>query len=157
MFEVTKEEGRLVARGTGDSADLEEAVRAFVSAGIAAMPPWLSAEAIEKARLAGKRLVWHPNYDRPAWPDAGPPLEIVDVWRTDMLRGNTVVFYRCQQPDCRRCRNPEAPWSSHLKTIRADGLDGIGASVEVEVRRGRRRETEIVLVDQAVFVLEGET
>ena len=119
------------------------------------MPTWLGADGIEEARVAGKRLVWHPGYDRPAWPDTDPPLDIVCVWRTDMLRGNVVVFYRCQRSDCVRCHNPEAPWSSHLKTIRADGLDGIGAGAEVEVRRGKRRETETVVVDQPVFALEG--
>jgi hypothetical protein len=153
VFEITRENGRLVARGTGDTAALGEAVSAFVSAEIAAMLPWLSAEAVREAGLAGKRLTWHPNYDRPAWPDTDPPLEIVDAWKTDMLRKNTVVFYRCQRPDCRRCRNPEAPWSFHLKTIRPDGLDATGAGAEVEVRRGKRRETEIVLVDQPVFAL----
>jgi hypothetical protein len=43
------------------------------------------------------------------------------------------------------------PWSSHFRIIRPDGLDRIGAGVEVEIRRGRRRESEMVLVDQPVF------
>lgn len=153
-FEIARENGKLVARGTGDIAALEDAVRAFVLAEISTVPPWLGPDEIEEARRVGKRLAWHPNYDRPAWPDADPPLDIIDVWRTDMLRGNTVVFYRCQRSDCARCRNPEASWSSHLKTIRADGLDEIGAGAEVEVRRGKKREMEIVLVNQPVFVLE---
>jgi len=152
-MEIAREKGQLVARGGGDREAVEKAVREFVAAEIALMPPWLSPDMVEEARLAGKRLSWHPRYDRPAWPDTDPPLEIVEVWRSDMLRGNSVVFYRCQRADCIRCHNPEAEWSSHLKTIRSDGLDGTGAGVEVEVRRGKRRETEVVLVDQPVFVL----
>jgi hypothetical protein len=154
VFEITRENGRLLARGTGDAPALEEAVRAFVSAEIAAMPVWLPADAVEEARAIGKRLLWHPGYDRPAWPDTDPPLEIVHVWRSKMLHPNCVVFYKCQRNDCLRCHNPEAEWSSHHKTIRPDGMDYSGAAVEVEIRRGKRRDTMTVLVDQPVFVLE---
>jgi len=151
-FQITKEGGKLVARGSGDKTAFEEAVRSFVLKEISAMPTWLSADDVEKARIAGSRLAWHLGYGRLAWPDTDPPLEIVDVWRTDMLRGNAVVFYRCQKSECLRCHDPGAPWSSHLKTIRADGLDAVGAGVEVEVRHGKKREAEFVLVDQPVFV-----
>jgi len=153
-FEISREERKLVARGAGDKVSFEEAVRAFVLNEIAEMPPPLSTDAVEEAQAAGKRIVWHPNYDRSTWPDTDPPLEIVEVWRSDMLRGDRVVFYKCQQPNCCRCRNPLAEWSSHLKTIRADGLDAVGVGVEVEVRRGKKRETVVALVDQPVFVLE---
>lgn len=146
-IDVSRENGLLVAKGAGDAETVAEAVRAFVAAentGASGLTP------LEITLVP--RLAWHSNYIRSAWPDKDPPLEVVEVWITKMMRRNAVVFYRCQDLGCLRCHNPDAPWSSHLKIIRPDGNDAIGAAVEVEVRRGKKRETIVVLVDQPVFV-----
>ncbi len=149
---VSRAGGKLVASGGGDAAAIEEAVRAFIAAERAGSAPCLVPDGIEEARAAGRRLSWHPDYDRPAWPDMDPPLEIVSVWRPASVHPNCVVFYRCPRTECQRCHNPEAEWSSHHKTIRSDGLDAFGAAVEVETGRGKRRDTLMVLIDQPVFV-----
>lgn len=151
-IEVSRENGRLVVKGGGDAATISEAVRAFVAAE-SKLPSCLSVDAIEEAHLAGKRFAWHPGYDRPPWPDKDPPL-IVHVWRPQMLHPNCVVFYRCQSDNCLRCHNPEYEWSSHYKMLRLDGFDASGTALEVEVRRAKRRDTMMVLVDQPVFVLQ---
>jgi hypothetical protein len=155
-MEIIRENEQLVVRGMRSGEDrevIENAVRDFITAEIAVGIPCLSVDMIKEAWLAGKRLFWHPHYDRLAWPDTDSPLEIVDVWYSDMLRGDSVIFYKCQRIDCPRCHDPKAKWSSHFKIIRSDGLDGAGAGLEVEIRRGKKRETEVILVDQPVFVL----
>lgn len=154
-IEIARENGLLVARGDGGTEAVVEAARAFVAAEIAAMPRWLDADMVEEARRAGLKIAWHGSYDRPAWPDTDPPLEVVEVWRSVAFLGEAIVFYRCTDPGCLRCRNPDAPWSAHLKALRANGLDKFGAAAEIEIRRGKRRETIIALVDQPVFVANG--
>lgn len=146
-IEVSRENDQLVAKGGGNAEEVAGAVRAFVAAENAGLPCLAPRDVGLAASVA-----WHPRYMRLAWPDKDPPLEVVEVWTTEMLRGNSVVFYRCRDRECLRCHNPNAPWSLHLKTIRPDGFDAVGAAVEVEVRRGKRRESVMVLVDQPVFV-----
>jgi hypothetical protein len=153
LLEISKENGSLIARGGGSSEEIEKAVRDFVTKEIAEAVPFLSASEVERVFIDGKKLAWHPNYNREAWCDGEQPLEVVNVWVTKYLHPNVFIGYRCSNPNCRRCRNPYAGLLGHFKILQPNGLDKVGAGLEVEVRRGKKRETEMMLVDEPVFVL----
>jgi len=150
-IEISRENGNLIVKGGGDIASVTEAIRAFVTVELSHLPACLKPDAISP----NCKLTWHPGYTRSAWPDKDH-LEIIEVWRSNMLGKNVVVLYRCEDSGCPRCRNPEMPLSCHLKMIRDDGFDAVGAGLDVEVRRGKKRETITILVDQPVFMLVGD-
>jgi hypothetical protein len=152
-MELSKENGLLIVRGGGSREDVEKVVRDFVTKEIAEAEPCLSPSEVEQAFLDGKKLAWHPNYNREAWCDGEQPLEIADIWAPSSLAPYTYIGYRCSRPNCYRCRNPHAEWSRHFNILRPDGLERIGTGMEVEVRRGKKRETEMILEDEPVFVL----
>lgn len=155
-MEIFKENRSLIVRGGGSYEEIEKAVRDFVTKEIAEAVPFLSSDEVEQAFFDGKKLTWHPNYNHEAWHDGEQPLEVVDVWRTSYLHPNIFIGYCCSNFNCRRCRNPYAGLLGHFKILQPNGLDKVGAGLEVEVRRGKKRETEMILVDEPVFVLARE-
>jgi len=151
--EITKENGQLIVRGGRDFETVRQAVCLFVETEIKNGSPCLLPSEVEQAFLTGKRLTWHADYNWEAWCDGRQPLEIIDVWTPSSLSPNTYIGYRCSHPECHRCKSSHSKWSQHFKILRPNGLDHIGKGVEVEIRRGKKRESEMVLVDQPVFVL----
>lgn len=151
---VNRENGLLIVRGSEDHNQVLDLVHNFINTEIREGQKCLTQDDIEQAFLEGKKLTWHPKYDFEFWwRDGKQPLEVTSIWKPNSLHPCILVEYKCSITGCIHCKDSNAKWLHHFKIVRPDGLDYIGKGEEVEIRHGKRRETETLLVDEPVFIL----